>query len=196
MNVINIGTLGHKLKSPLVSIQSLSFILRTQHTKNDKKATAYLKKIEDRVLTLNKRLDQLITFLNYQYKEVEFLYQVFDISEIIGSLNKKDNFKIKQINQIVVWDKEKIIFSLLTLLKTISKIKKVKVSKTAGQANFEFTGKLEENKSNKEITLDEESNLDLDLFIARRIIELHGGKVKEEKNKLTIILPLKAVRKK
>ena len=52
MNDINLGDLSHKLKSPLASIKSIAYILKNFN--RNKKTTAYLTAIEDKVNVLNK----------------------------------------------------------------------------------------------------------------------------------------------
>ncbi|EKD87002.1 MAG: hypothetical protein ACD_37C00080G0004 [uncultured bacterium] len=182
MNDINLGDLSHKLKSPLVSIKSIAFILKNFNKKN-KKTTAYLTAIEDKVKVLNKTIDQLISYLRYQKGEGDFLYQVFDISEIIKQIKKE--IKINPINQTIIGDKEKILFALSSFLKIFTKVDYGKAFKKSKVLQFDFFGQLEDERKDKEA---------IDFFLARKIIELHGGKIKIEKNKLRISLPFKTRR--
>ncbi|OGH04516.1 MAG: hypothetical protein A2W22_05315 [Candidatus Levybacteria bacterium RBG_16_35_11] len=178
MNDINLGDLSHKLKSPLASIKSIAYILKNFN--RNKKTTAYLTAIEDKVNVLNKTIDQLISYLRYQKGEGDFLYQVFDISEIIKQIKRK--IKINLINQTIIGDKEKILFALSSSLKIFKKINYGKVLKKSKVLQFDFLGQLEEERKDKE---------GIDFFLARKIVELHGGKIKIGENKLRVTLPFK-----
>ncbi|OGH09730.1 MAG: hypothetical protein A2152_03915 [Candidatus Levybacteria bacterium RBG_16_35_6] len=189
MNGIDLGILSHKLKSPLVSIKSIAFILRSSNKKNTK-ALSYLKEIDNKVDILAKRIDKLISYLEYQKGDVDFLYQVFDIAEILNQI--KGKIKVNKINQTIIGDKEKIAFALLTFLQLFSKIKNLKILKKNKFLQISIKGDLGDEKIKKQINLKDTVDLEIEYYLAKRIIELHGGKIREEKNKLLITIPFKA----
>jgi signal transduction histidine kinase len=194
---VDLGLAGHKLKSPLVSINALLFILKKEINEKDKKAIKRITEIESKTEILNKRINQFILFLEYEKEKVGFLYELFDISEIITFLKRKNNnLKIKTINQPVVADKEKIEFALSAFLESFIKVNKINVAKENKKIEFRISGEVNTETLDSKKIFNEKDDKALNLFIAKKIIELHKGKVKIDKKLVIINIPLKPASKK
>jgi hypothetical protein len=187
MDEINIGILGHKLKSPLVTIKSLAFVLANQKDKNSKKVSNGLDEIGKKVDILNTRIDHLLEYLQYKNEQADFLYEIFDLSEIINLLKK--SVKLNTVKGTIVADKQKLISALQILIRIFS-IKKGSVQKEKNKIIFEFLTEPRLKEKNKHF-----EDSEINLFIAKKIIELQGGMVNEEKNNLKVTVPLKPARK-
>lgn len=196
MSDVDFGLAGHKLKSPLASINALLFILKKEINKKDKTAIKHITEIETKTEILNKRINQFILFLEYEKEKVDFLYELFDIAEVITFLKRKNNnLKIKTINQLIVADKEKIEFALLSFLKSFIKVKKINVAKENKKIEFRISGEVSIEALDAKKIFDEKDDKALNLFIAKKIIELHKGKVKIDKKLVAISIPLKPASK-
>lgn len=190
-----IDLLAHKLKSPLVSIKSLSTVLA--YKKGDKEVKNYLEKINEKADILNYRIEQLIELERLKAKRHDFLYEFFNLGETVKDIVKefgKNKIKIKTglKKQNILADKKRIEMAIRILIRkslVYSGKEKVTLSMSFNKKAIFFTleggkeGELPDNYKNlfnlNKITTDEnEKGLGVDLYLAFQIIKLHGGNVK------------------
>lgn len=183
---------SHKLKSPIASSKSLVVI--GINKKSNKQAKEIFKKIDEKLSVLNRRVDRFIEIVFFNQNKVNFLYEIFNFSELIKVLEKQPNIKLKGFEeQEILGDKKQLIRSLLAFSKLSSKEILLETSRSRKNLNivFTFSTFLDKNLFKEDYSLDWKDEI-IPSFLAKKIIELHGGRLKASKKKLFVYLPAKA----
>ena len=191
------GLAGHKLKSPIVSIKALTFLLRRQVRGKNKEINENILKIEEKADVLNKRVNQFISFLEYQEKDVKFLYEIFQVNEIFKKIKLPDKMlELKKVKQKIIADKQKIMFALDAFLKVFKSVKNIEVAKVNKSLGIKIYGEVDKNSFDEKKIFDETDDRAINFYVSKKIIKLHGGSLKIGKNTMIINIPLKPAPKK
>ncbi|MBU2632659.1 hypothetical protein KKG52_02980 [Patescibacteria group bacterium] len=191
-NILNLST--HRIKNLLASAKALIAIFRK--SKNQKQT---LSKIEGKINLINFGIDNLFESIYLTESTMEFFYEFFDFKEILIKQREKSRQIVVEADSFeTMGDREKLekaIGIFINYMKLHSRLEDKIQIKFIKKEN---KGKLIiKSVNNKNFNLKLDNDLTIELYIARKIIELHGGKYKEQKNKvirLSIDIPKKAKR--
>jgi signal transduction histidine kinase len=199
----------HTLKSPIVSMKSMLFVLgKNKNIEGNKVIQDKIFQIEEKLNVLHKRAEIFLNYIVFKEGKVEFLYSFFNLNDVLEKAidavqkeyGKRFSFK-KSADQPIMADEEhiaaalKIIFTTVHL-KAIPGIIPITVIFSGKSADiivrYQFPKDVEKLPRDR----DEENVLKQEQYVAHRIIELHGGRVNYEQNgadvEVTISIPLKA----
>lgn len=194
-----LGYASHNLKSPLVSVKAMLFILSRSSNKKNKLET--IEKIDQKLNLLNLRIDEIIQFLSL-FTNNESPVQFFGLGNELKKIIKKNNLvgkiKFKSSDEMqIVGHKESLLNSLETILKRVAEI-------TDGSFKVEL---IRSNhikisfRSNKEVFPDskEEKENWLKLFIARKNLNNQNVSIslitKKKVTELNFKIPAKPTKK-
>lgn len=201
----------HTIKSPIVSIKSLLFVLaRNKEVQANTVLQEKISLLEEKINILHQRSEIFLNYIFYKEEKVEFLYSFFNLNETVQEVVKKLNsqedavkFAFTNVTPLTIMadaDQIKEAFHIIfTRIQTLSEPSTITISVISSGKNITITfsytkgdGDLEK----KPINSDEECVAREEYYIARKIIEMHGGSMnpteKDREINMTIILPVKA----
>ncbi len=197
----------HALKSPLVSIKSLLFVLK----KTSHNTTAFEEKInqiENKTDILHYRLETFLNYLQYKEKTVDFLYSFFDIiiliQRVIGDIeevSKRNKILFKNNEKHIVMGDEGQLYEALRILlgQSASMSQTMQIEVVSEKKDIVIAVGLTKIEAQPmPVNRDEENIQKQRLFIGEQIIYLHGGKIRfDSQNSITSIsIPKKAYARK
>lgn len=199
----------HTIKSPIVSIKSMLFVLgKNKDIEKNKIVQDKIFQIEEKLNVLHRRAEIFLNYIVFKEGTVEFLYSFFNFDEAlqkaIDTIHKQygNRFGFKKpINQPIMADEAHIVEALRIILSGIHKkanLGIIPVSVASQGRNVDVIARyaIESGTEDKPPDRDEENVLRQEEYIATRIVELHGGRVSKEQNgaevEVRISLPMKA----
>ena len=196
----------HTIKSPIVSIQSLLFVIkRNKVVQSNVVLQDKLSQIEEKVSLLHKRSEIFLNYILYREGVVEFLYSFFDLDEVIDGVIKKlpshaVRFSIsKSGKQPIMGDQGQLQESFRIIfadLQSVCKEETVPVTITHAGKKIDIVVRCKKESNKKVQDKDEQNVARQELYVAGRIIELHGGSLNYspsgEYMNVKISLPVKA----
>ncbi len=195
----------HSIKSPIVSIKSMLFVLgRNKEIKDNKNLVYKISQIDGKVNLLHSRVELFLNYFLFKEGDIEFLYSFFNLSELISSIIKKINAggKVLVVSNTVpkdvsiMADHDQIQDALYILFEqSIHGVGSSKVAVSVSEAGRKIIITLvlkqspnDPGNENKDVQTVEQQRS----FIAGKIIELHGGTVNRSRTKIVITLLKKA----
>jgi len=184
-----LGHISHDLKSPITTIKALLYIFsKSEDEKSRKKA---LDKIDDKLNTLNFKVDEVLAFLQLFSKQkgvVEFFNLEKELTGILGKF-KKNGLRLRIAKQKeIIGRKEIILNAFEVILKRVIDISDPKIIvtlTTGGIFEVSFKTTLQTFPSVKE---DKENWLKL--YVARKNLENQNVKLKMIKKNNTAVLKM------
>lgn len=199
----------HTIKSPIVSIKSMLFVLgRNKDVQNNKVVQDKLFQIEEKVNLLHKRAEIFLNYIVFKEGNVEFLYSFFDLTEVINNVMQKihqeygERFAFKKpVKEAIMADQDhiaealRIIFTRIHMNGAPGEIP-VTVGASGRLVNIILRYQINSPTEEKPQDRDEENVIKQQQYVAQRIIEMHGGNVsytqKGTEMEAKISLPMKA----
>ncbi len=189
---VAIADVYHTIKSPIVSIKSMLFVLgRNREVQSNKVLQEKISQIEEKVNLLHKRSEIFLNYIFFKDEPVEFLYSFFNLNELLQEVVQNISHQKKSVSFIytnpqkhpIMADCDQIQEALriiFTRVQTFSKPGTVSVELTSlgkeVQIQFRYK-KLADDPEKKPITSDDECVAREENYIAERFIELHGGTI-------------------
>lgn len=208
-NEVVLNDAYHTLKSPIVSMKSMLFVLgKNKNIEGNAVIQDKIFQIEEKLNILHKRAEIFLNYVVFKEGKVEFLYSFFNLNDVLQKAidavqkehGKRFSFK-KSADQPIMADEEHIAEAFRIIFTGVH----AKAAAGTIPLTLSFSGKSSDvilrYKIPKDVEKlprdrDEENVMKQEQFVAQRIIELHGGRVGKEQNgaevEVRISLPMKA----
>lgn len=206
-----IADVYHTIKSPIVSIKSMLFVLgRNKDVEGNKLLQEKVSQIEEKVNLLHKRSEIFLNYIFYKEGAVEFLYSFFNLDEVLSEVIKKLNthdssvkFTFSNAKQVTIMaDQDQIKEALRIIMARIQTVSEpgsilIAVSSVGKMVEIKLRyTQIVDDPTKKPINSDEECVAQEESYIAHRIIEMHGGTINRKSEngevEVSVILPMKA----
>lgn len=191
-----LGYASHNLKSPLVSVKALLFLLERKKGREREKT---MDKIDEKLNLLNLRIEEIVQFLSLFGKE-DALVEFFDIDKelkrIIGESKDSKQIELKTEELSIVGRKEIILKSLKAIINRAISIsrKKSKLELSSSRIVLSYNSKEE---FFPQLANDKENWLKM--FIAKRNLENQKIKIsikKKIQDQLILEIPKNMIKNK
>jgi K+-sensing histidine kinase KdpD len=215
-----INSLIHEIKTPITAMLASCDLISEELSTNPGVLSELAGNLDTSISNLNKRVSELTDFAKLQSTEIKIDLEVVDmraliqkaeslVSNLFQSRNQGLNYNLDACGYQVIADPDRVVQILLNLLTNASKYGKPYRDiglKTYVQDHFLVTEIKD--SSNPIVVKDgeelftpyhlarkkESGGLGLGLYICKRLVELHGGKIwletDEDGNRLKFSLPL------
>ena len=204
---ININDVYHTIKSPIVSIKSLLFVIgRNKDIQSNEVLKEKISQVDHKVTLLHKRAEIFLNYILYKEEQIEFLYSFFNLSEVLKKNIEDSSLKISlnyTTEKLIMADKDQLQEAFRTIFNEIAAsinsnelFIKINFVRRNVVVDFKYNANISEEHNNQPINSDEICVAREQNFIAHKIIEMHGGSIEQIKNNdevhLKVTLPLKA----